>query len=125
MTSPLDIRLLGPFEVVADGHPASVSGSKRDALLALLALRQGRVVTVDALVDALWGEHLPSAPRNAVQHHVARLRAALGDATVDTLQFEELLAEARAALREGDARRGADAVASALGLWRGAPLHGL
>ena len=139
MSESLEIRLLGPFEVLAGDGPAGVSGSKRHGLLALLALRRGRVVGVEALVDALWDEDLPAAPRNAVQHHVARLRAALGqdsivaspdgyalaDASVDALRFEALLAEARAALREGDARAGAEAVADALGLWRGPALHGL
>ena len=43
MSDALEIRLLGPFEVLADGRPADVSGSKRHALLALLALRRGRV----------------------------------------------------------------------------------
>jgi DNA-binding SARP family transcriptional activator len=78
MIHALEIRLLGPFEVLAGGRPANVSGSKRQSLLALLALRRGRVVGVDSLIDALWDDDLPSAPRNAVQHHVARLRAALG-----------------------------------------------
>ena len=108
-------------------------------MLALLALRSGRVVGVEELIDALWGEELPAAPRNAVQHHVARLRAALGPesivgfadgyalkgASVDALRFEELLGEARVALREGDARAGADSVTRALAIWRGLPLHGL
>ena len=139
MIDPLEIRLLGPIEVLVGGRPVNVAGSKREALLALLALRRGRVVGVDALIEALWGEHLPAAPRNAVQHHVARLRAALGpgsilaspdgyglkEASVDALRFEELLAEARAWLREGDARAGADAVALALDLWRGPALQGL
>ncbi|HZQ64889.1 MAG TPA: BTAD domain-containing putative transcriptional regulator [Gaiellaceae bacterium] len=139
MSDRLEIRLLGPFEVLADGRPAEVSGSKRHALLAMLALRPGRVVEVDALVDALWGEDLPAAPRNAVQHHVTRLRAALGRdsiagspngyalqaSTVDSLRFEELLAETRAALRGADVRSAADSVASALSLWRGAALQGL
>ena len=139
MTDPLEIRLLGPFEVVADGRPAEVSGSKRRGLLALLALRSGRMVDVEELIDALWGEELPAAPRNAVQHHVARLRAALGPesilasadgyalhgASVDALRFEELLREARFALREGDIRAGADSVSRALEMWRGPPLHGL
>ena len=124
MTDPLEIRLLGPFEVEAGGRPAEVSGSKRRGLLALLALRSGRVVDVEELIDVLWGEDLPAAPRNAVQHHVARLRAALGPesiiasadgyalhgASVDALRFEELLREARFALREGDIRAGADSV---------------
>ena len=138
-SQPLEIRLLGPFEVVLGGRPVKVSGNKRRGVLALLALHCGRVVGVDELVDALWGEALPAAPRNAVQHHVARLRAALGqraivasgdgyglkDALVDVRRFEELLGEARIALREGDARAGRDSVARALALWRGPPLHGL
>src|SRR3954462_12638925 len=78
MTASLEIRLLGPFDVPVAGRPVAISGSKRQALLAMLALPPGRVVSVDALVDALWGADLPSSPRNAVQHHVARLRAALG-----------------------------------------------
>ena len=135
----LEIRLLGPFEVFADGRVADVGGSKRQALLAMLALRDGRVVDVDALVDGLWGEQLPSAPRNALHHHIARLRAALGeaaiagsadgyslnDAHVDAVRFEELLAETRGALRDGDVRAAADAVAAALDLWRGSALQGL
>jgi predicted ATPase/DNA-binding SARP family transcriptional activator len=135
----LEIRLLGPFEVLAGGRVADVGGSKRQALLAMLALRDGRVVDVDALVDGLWGEQLPSAPRNALHHHIARLRAALGeaaiassadgyslnDAHVDAVRFEELLAETRGALRDGDVRAAADAVAAALDLWRGSALQGL
>jgi hypothetical protein len=61
MQEPLEIRLLGPFEVLADGIPADVGGSKRQALLAMLALRNGRVVGVDMLIDGLWGAELPSA----------------------------------------------------------------
>ena len=139
MTDSLEIRVLGPFEVMADGRPADVGGSKRQGLLALLALRGGHVVGVDALIDALWGEELPAAPRNALHHHIARLRAALGqesiiattdgyalkDATVDAVRFEELLGDARAALREGDPRGGAETVALALAIWRGPALHGL
>jgi predicted ATPase/DNA-binding SARP family transcriptional activator len=139
MANSLEIRLLGPFELVAGGRQVDVSGSKRHGLLALLALRRGRVVGVDELVDALWGEELPAAPRNALQHHVARVRAVLGqeaivasddgyalvDAGVDALRFEELLGEARVAMREGDAAAGAESIALALDLWRGSPLHGL
>jgi predicted ATPase/DNA-binding SARP family transcriptional activator len=139
MTHPLEIRLLGPFEVVVGGRPVNVSGGKRQSLLALLALRCGRVVGVDSLIDALWADDLPAAPRNAVQHHVARLRAALGqetivaspdgyalmDAAVDALRFEESLGEARGALRAGDAGAAAECVALALELWRGPALHGL
>ena len=114
----LEVRLLGPFEVVVGGKPVDVPGAKRQALVACLALRSGRVVSTDTLVEALWGSDLPSAPRNAVQHHVTRLRRALGPdtirlaadgyalegAVVDAMEFEELLTAARGALRAGDAR---------------------
>src|ERR1700759_603810 len=105
MTVSLEIRLLGPFDVVVEGRPVEISGAKRQALLAMLALPPGRVVSVDTLIDALWGSDLPSSPRNAVQHHVARIRAAIGreaiaaspegyalaEAEVDAVRFERLL----------------------------------
>jgi predicted ATPase/DNA-binding SARP family transcriptional activator len=139
MPNRLEIRVLGPFEVVAGGSPADVGGSKRQALLAMLALGNGRVVGVEMLVDGLWGAELPAAPRNALHHHVARLRAALGEeaivgsadgyalrgALVDAVRFEELLTETRAALRDVDVGAAADFVASALALWRGPALQGL
>jgi predicted ATPase/DNA-binding SARP family transcriptional activator len=139
MPELVEIRLLGPFEVFAGGKPADVGGSKRQALLAMLALRHGRTAGVDALIDGLWGDELPAAPRNALHHHIGRLRAALGeesivgsadgyalkDVHVDAVRFEELLAEVRSALRNGDVPGAADAVASALSLWRGPALQGL
>ena len=135
----LEVRLLGPFEVVVAGKPVDVPGAKRQALVACLALRPGRVVPTDTLVEALWGSDLPAAPRNAVQHHVTRLRRALGEdairlgadgytldgAMVDAIQFEEQLAAARGALHAGDARGAADTIADALALWRGPALLGL
>jgi DNA-binding SARP family transcriptional activator len=135
----LEIRLLGSFQVTVGGRLAGTGGSKRDAVLALLALRPGRPVSVDVLIDALWGADVPASPRNAIHHHVARLRAALGqesivgspngyalqNASTDALVFEDLLAETRAALRAGDACTAADIAARALALWRGRALEGL
>ena len=139
MTTSIEIRLLGPFEALVGGRPADVTGRKRHALLALLALRGGRMVPVEVMVDALWGAEVPAAPRNAVQHHVSRLRAALGadsiaaapdgyalpSASVDALRFEELLAMARSAQRAGDAGQAAKLLVGALALWHGRPLQGL
>ena len=142
MVDLLEIRLLGPFDARLGGRPTGMNASRRHGLLAVLALRRSRVVGVDELIDALWGDQgdgLPAAPRNAIQHHVARLRAALGqesivgspdgyalgNASIDAGRFEELLAEARGALREGDARSGAESIELALALWRGRALQGL
>jgi predicted ATPase len=142
MVDLLEIRVLGPFDARLGGRPTGMNASKRHGLLAVLALRRSRVVGVDELIDALWGDQgdgLPEAPRNAIQHHVARLRAALGqesivgspdgyalgNASIDAARFEELLAEARGALREGDARSGVESIELALALWRGRALQGL
>ena len=109
MTHSLEIRLLGPFEVVAGGRPVESAATSGTRLLALLALRRGRVVGVDELIDALWGEELPAAPRNALQHHVARLRAVLGqEAIVASDDGYALMDAAVDALAiRGVARRGA------------------
>jgi predicted ATPase/DNA-binding SARP family transcriptional activator len=139
MAARLSIHVLGSFEVLVDGQPAEVSGPRRRALVAFLALHRDGVVTVDSIVNALWGEDLPADPTNAVQHHVTRLRKALGadalvgapegytlrDPDVDSARFEELLGEARAALRGDDPRAAATATEAALALWRGRPLAGL
>ncbi len=52
--SGTEIRLLGPIEAVRDGEPVALGGPKPRALLTVLALDRGRVVSVDRLVEALW-----------------------------------------------------------------------
>ncbi|MBD3141157.1 AfsR/SARP family transcriptional regulator [Microbispora bryophytorum] len=73
------VRLLGALEVLDDdGAPVAVAGTRVRALLALLALRPGRLVPADRLVDALWEDDPPANAANALQTLVKRLRAALG-----------------------------------------------
>ena len=76
----MEIRVLGPVELVVDGQVRSLPGGGERELLALLALSAGRVVPVPALVDALWGEALPANPSNALQVRVSKLRRALAAA---------------------------------------------
>src|ERR1700730_11996680 len=73
----LEIRLLGPFDVRQGGGPVGPAGSKRRGLLALLALRAGRVVPVGELIDGLWGDACPASAANLVQTYVSALRKAL------------------------------------------------
>ncbi|MFF4129497.1 BTAD domain-containing putative transcriptional regulator [Microbispora rosea] len=73
------VRLLGALEVLDDdGAPVAVAGTRVRALLAVLALRPGRLVPADRLVDALWEDDPPANASNALQTLVKRLRAALG-----------------------------------------------
>jgi predicted ATPase/DNA-binding SARP family transcriptional activator len=135
------IALLGPVEVSEADRPVRLSGTKQHALVALLALNAGRLLPVDRLVDALWGDAEPRDAVNALQHQVSRLREAVGREhvvrqgsgyalavpaeAVDVRRFEQLAVDGRAALRREDASAAVAALRSALGLWRGPPLEGL
>jgi DNA-binding SARP family transcriptional activator len=133
----MNFRILGPLEVRDRGGSVQLRGRKQRALLAVLVLHAGEVVSSDALIEALWGERLPHTARAALQNHVSRLRRALGPGLVeshaagyvlevspdqiDLGRFERLTAEARVA--EGDER--AEKLREALELWQGPPLADL
>jgi len=119
-----------------------VRGPKRRAVLALLALAQGRAVSVDQLVDALWPSEVPESGRQALHSHVSRLRGHLGAAAprLETLEAGYRLAlgrddldvaGARALLAQGRAHADQDPAAAhallrkAHALWRGPVLADL
>lgn len=134
----MEVGILGPLTVTEDGRPVEIAGAKPRALLAMLAVRAGRVVTAGELVDDLWGDDLPSDPSNALQRLVSRLRKALGPGrvesrsagyrldvspvAVDAVRFERLASEGRAALDEGRVEVAATRLREALDLWRGPAL---
>jgi len=60
--SELELRLLGPLEAASRSGVVSLGGPKPRALLAVLALEPGRVVSVDRLVEALWPGQPPDRP---------------------------------------------------------------
>ena len=72
------VDVLGPLRLGVDGRSVDVRGPKRRAVLALLALAEGRTVTVEQVVDALWPDDPPESARATVHSHVSRLRADLG-----------------------------------------------
>ncbi|MCO5970978.1 AfsR/SARP family transcriptional regulator [Actinoallomurus soli] len=137
-------RVLGPMEVRAsDGSPVSVGGPRVRSLLALLLLDAGHVVTVERLIDGLYGAEPPAGAPNALQSQVSRLRRGLGTADgsgdlvefhpagyrlavdpgeVDALRFERLARDGRRALTAGDPSRAAALLREGLDLWRGPAL---
>ena len=139
----LRFRVLGPVRVVDGGGQAlDVGGSKPKLVLAQLLLSPNRVVSSDALVDALWGEDPPPTARRSLQSHVARLRGALGgdggplrsqspgyvlvvdETQIDLWRSEGLVHEARAALLS-DPWRAQFLVHQAHAEWTGEPLEDL
>src|SRR4029450_2893689 len=72
-------RVLGPVEVDRAGRRVEVQGVAR-AVLALLTRSAGQVVSVESLVDGLWGSRPPGGAERAVASYVSRLRKALAAA---------------------------------------------
>jgi DNA-binding SARP family transcriptional activator len=139
-------RILGSVEVWHDDREVSVGGPQQRTLLAVLLLSANRVVSLDRLIAALWGDRPPSDARGLVRGCVVRLRRVLpvGDAAeqrlsthppgyrlrvgpgeLDLDRFEDLAAEASRLVATGsvDALERASALlGEGLALWRGPAL---
>ncbi|WP_170201413.1 AfsR/SARP family transcriptional regulator [Actinocorallia herbida] len=142
----MDIRVLGPLEVVGDdGGPCRVGPLKVRALLCLLVLAEGRPVGSGALIDGLWGEEPPAEAQASLHSYVSNLRRSLepgrtaraqsrlvfgpvgytlavDPGQVDAARFLRLVGRAEQAERPAEAERLAD---EALALWRGEPYQDL
>ncbi|MCV2488682.1 winged helix-turn-helix domain-containing protein [Geodermatophilus sp. YIM 151500] len=140
--TPVRVEVLGPLRLVVDGADVEVRGPKRRAVLALLALAEGRTVPIGSLVDALWPAEAPESGRQALHSHVFRLRGHLGpaaerletghegyrlvlrDGDLDLARARALLAAARAA--EGrDPASALTLLQEAHALWHGPVLPDL
>jgi predicted ATPase/DNA-binding SARP family transcriptional activator len=135
----MELRILGPLEVVGDdGQALALRGGQVRAVLARLALDLNEVVSLDQLIDAVWGESPPSAPQGALQVHVHSLRKVLGadrivtrapgyllrmdEGDVDAVRFARLVNEGEQLLHAGDHSGAVAVLQQALDLWRGPAL---
>ncbi len=130
----VEFAILGPLEARTGGEQIAMGGPKQQALLAMLLLEAGRVVSIDRLVEALWADGPPATAVASLQNFVAQLRKALGPEVIETRppgyvlrlepeQFDaarvrSLVDEARAS----EPARRVELLGQALGLWRGEPL---
>src|SRR5215469_8196058 len=73
----MEFRILGPLEVADGDRQLQVGGTRERALLAILLIHAGEVVSADRLIEELWGSDLPGNPSNALQVVVSRVRKAL------------------------------------------------
>ena len=137
----MEFRILGPLEVVAGDRQVQVGGIRERALLAILLIHAGEVVSADRLIEELWGAGLPGNPSNQLQVVVSRVRKALEvpgrpgllatrkpgyvldvrPEQLDAGRFGRLVAEARRVALT-DQARGLAVLEEALGLWRGPAL---
>jgi DNA-binding SARP family transcriptional activator len=137
-------HVLGPLDVrdVAD-HPVEVTSAKHRALLTLLLLDAGRVVSVDGLIDELWGDSPPPTATATLHTYVSQLRRLLEPARgpreaprllvtrapgyalhaapedVDAHRFPGLVSEGARLAAAGDLHLAQEVLGEAIGSWRG------
>lgn len=145
----LTVHVLGPVEVRRDGVALDLGGPQQRAVIAHLAIDVGRVVSVERLIDRLWGEEPPRTPLGTLQSYVSRLRRAvepqreagappqvlvseapgyvlrLAPEAVDVHRFTAIVNEARGAAAAGYATQALEHFDAALALWRGPALAGV
>src|ERR1700747_2222330 len=80
----MEFRILGPLEVVANGHLLDLGGQKQRVLLALLVLEANRCVPRERLIDALWEDAPTATAAKGLQVHVSQLRKLLGNERLQT-----------------------------------------
>ncbi|MFF4402728.1 BTAD domain-containing putative transcriptional regulator [Streptomyces sp. NPDC001480] len=139
-------RILGPLEFTSPtaAEPVRPRAAKVRAVLATLLVRANEIVSVESLIDELWGEKPPRTATTTLQVYISQLRKLLhtadpeygrdalvtrppgyvlylDPAQLDLTVFEELHHKGQAALSRGDHAAAADLQHRALQLWR-APL---
>jgi DNA-binding SARP family transcriptional activator len=134
-------QVLGSLRVWTGTGWAAVRADQQRAVLAVLLLEAGRVVSVDRLVDELWGQRPPRAAVSTVQGYVMRLRRLISagparplvtrgrgyellveDGELDAAVFERLARCGRRSLVEGQLDTAVTHLGEALSLWRGPAL---
>src|SRR6266545_1267907 len=113
----MEFRILGPLEVCDEAQVLPLGGAKQRALLAILLLHANEVVSVERLLDDLWGERQPTSGSKALHVYVSQLRKLVGDDRVLT-RFQRLREEAQTA----EPHEAGTILREAISLWRGAPL---
>ena len=138
----MEVRILGPTEVIEGATPVPLPMGRARSLLGLLVLHAGEVVSADRLVDELWGESPPPTVNTALQGLVYKLRRRLepqrgkdepprilltrppgylldlAPDLIDASRFRRLVAEAAGA----PPQRAVELLRRAAALWRGPAL---
>ncbi|MFC3892903.1 BTAD domain-containing putative transcriptional regulator [Lentzea rhizosphaerae] len=132
----MELVLLGGIAALAGDTALDLGPARQRCVLAALAVDAGRVVSVDRLMQRVWGDEPPLRARATLLNYLSRLRLLLDGAVVrrpggytleversdiDLLRFRELCVRARAA----DDRQAEALLRQALDLWQGEALTGV
>jgi DNA-binding SARP family transcriptional activator len=139
-------RILGRLEVRSQRGLVEVGPPKQRAVLVMLLLQANQVVSVDRLMDQLWGDAAPPQAISSLRAYVANLRRVLepdraagsrpgvivtrapgyllnaDPSSIDAVGFESLALTGHQLLQEGRAGQAATVLLEAHRLWAGVPL---
>ncbi len=138
----MQFRLLGALEAGSDGAVVDLGPPKQRAVLAILLLHVGEIVSIDRLIDLLWGDEPPRTAAHSIQIYVSDLRKSLEPIagnrliltrppgyqldtppdTVDAKHFERLVQQGSEQLNQGKRDAAVATLRTALELWRGPAL---
>lgn len=135
-------HVLGQLEIVSNGKPVELGPPRQRALLAVLLINAGKVVSLPTIIKSIWGADPPRQAMGTLQAYVSRLRKVLRNhihpvslvhrhhgymleaeaLLVDAAVFEALVKEGREALKAGDLEVARSHASDALKLWQGTPM---
>ena len=133
------IEFLGPLRVIDGGPELDLGGPRQQRVLAAMLAAAPSALSVDRLIDEVWGERPPETAAHVIRTYVSALRKVLGDRlesdgqryridtngdSVDAEEFIATIEEARESL-VSDPARAAARLREAEQLWRGQPFDGL
>jgi DNA-binding SARP family transcriptional activator len=136
----VSFQVLGPVRVRAGDRELALRGQRQLRVLAMLLLTPDQSLSLRGLIDGVWDDEPPATAKRQLQNSLSMLRRDLGAPVivsgragyrlqldrdqVDARVFQDRVARAAAARRDG---RLDDAVAllrGGLGIWRGPALAG-
>jgi len=136
----MKFRVLGPLDVRLAGETLALGGGKQRAVLAVLLLRAEEVVSVQRLIDEVWGDEPPPSAAHTLESYISRLRQLfrehgprvirkgagyaleLGDATLDAREFVSMQEQATIAAAMDEPAEVVGLTGGALAMWRGPAL---
>ncbi|HWO66177.1 MAG TPA: BTAD domain-containing putative transcriptional regulator [Umezawaea sp.] len=140
-TVGIEFDVLGEVRARVDDEPVDLGAARQRQVLAVLLVELNHSVSVDQLIDRVWGEHPPPSAAGTLRSYLSRLKSTLAPirgadlergshgylvradaSSVDLHRFTHLVARARATAQDDQA---STLYEQAFALWHSDPFRGM